>query len=76
MTKRKKVKKTEETPVEPVVESVVDIKPEVEEPVKVTEESALVKEIRKIYAADKARNPELYAAKNKDAQLERRIKAL
>ena len=29
-----------------------------------------------IFAADKAQNPERYARKNKDAELERRLKAL
>ena len=70
MAKTKKVKIVSETPVDvvEVVEPVV----EVVEPT-LSEAKQLLK---KIFAIQKAQNPELYALKNKDADLERKLKAL
>ena len=60
-----KIKKTKA--VEPVVEPMVEVEPAVE-PV-VEEEPVTKKALIELYAKSKAQNPELYAAKNKDAQL-------
>lgn len=78
MTKIKKEKKNKviETPIEEPIEPVVEtpIEEPVEEPV--VEESAAIKELRNIYAVAKAQNPELYALKEKDKQLQKRLKEL
>ena len=45
-------------------------------PIEVVEESDKRKALKHAFAVQKAQNPELYAIKNKDEELERRIKAL
>jgi len=46
------------------------------EPVVEVKDSEKKKALKAGYAVQKAQNPELYALKNKDEELERRIKAL
>ena len=58
----KKIKK--EKKVEPVVE------------VEVVTDSEKKKALKECFAVQKAQNPELYAIKNKDEDLERKLKAL
>jgi len=77
MAKTKKEKKKVELVEPEVKDSISDVEPEVVEPVMEPEvETIGAKELKKIYAADKARNPELYVLKNKDAELERKLKLL
>jgi len=64
MTKKMKKGKVEEAPIE-VVEEVTEVK-----------DSDKKKALKHAFAVQKAHNPELYAIKNKDEELERKLKAL
>ena len=69
MAKTKKEKK--------VIEPEVEVKPEVVESAKEeVVETPDANELKRIYAADKARNPELYELKNKDEQLKKKLSQL
>ena len=57
-------------------EKVVKVKPTVEPIVEPIEESEGIKALRALFAAQKLATPRAYEDQNKDAELERRIKAL